>query len=255
MHMPALSEIVRYLDQTLAIAAIPGDKSNNGLQVSGATTVRRVIGGVDGCLALYEAAAAAGGDLIVVHHGESWGSGYQYFTGRIGDRLRCLYRHDLSLYAAHLPLDAHPTLGHNAQIAARLQLTDRQPFAEYCGALIGVHGLLPQPLSLAALRGVIDTALNTTCQAIAFGPEPITRLAVVSGSGAGALAAAQAAGCQALLTGDVGHTDYHVIRELGGTLITGGHYRTECPGVLAVLDRLADQFGVETRFIDIPTGL
>ena len=253
--MAKLTDIVAFLNQTLDLAAVPGDVSNNGLQVEGAAEVTKVVGGVDGCLALYQGAAAAGADLVVVHHGESWGTGHKYFTGRIGGRLDQLFRAEMSLYAAHLPLDAHPTLGHNAQIADRLELRHREPFAEYAGVKVGLIGDLPEPLGAESLAAQVNAVLDTECRVIDFADAPISRIGVVSGSGTSALEESQKRGCQALITGDVSHTDYHTIRELGGCLIVAGHYKTEYPGILAVLDLLATEFGVETEFIDLPTGL
>jgi dinuclear metal center YbgI/SA1388 family protein len=253
--MATLAEITEYLDATLNLAAVPGDKSNNGLQVAGGDEVQTVVGGVDGCLALYQGAAAAGADLVLVHHGESWGPGHRYFTGGIGARLALLFRAEMSLYAVHLPLDAHPTLGHNAQIADRLGLRHRLPFAEYAGVPVGIIGELPEPMGAEELAARVNDALDTDCLVLDFADARIDRVGIVSGSGTSALAESQRLGCQALITGDVGHTDYHVIQELGGCLLAAGHYKTEAPGILAVLDLLEQEFGVETEFIDLPTGM
>jgi putative NIF3 family GTP cyclohydrolase 1 type 2 len=124
-----LSELCQFLDNTLQIKSFPSDKSNNGLQVEGNREVKSVGGGVDACYELYDKAAAYQVDLIFVHHGESWGPGWKYITGTSARRLQKLFKHRMSLYAAHLPLDAHVELGHNAQIAKLLGLNNCQGLA------------------------------------------------------------------------------------------------------------------------------
>ena len=136
-----------------------------------------------------------------------------------------------------------------------LNLRDQVWFAKYAGIEIGVHGDLPEPQTVGQLCEQFNTALSTTCTALTFGVETCKRVAVISGAGASALENCAALGIDALITGEYGHTDYHVAKELGINLIAAGHYATETPGVHAVLDILADEFGVETTFIDHPTGL
>jgi len=248
-------ELVAYLDERLAIRAIPLDKASNGLQVEGRAEVRRVLGAVDGSLLCYQLAAAREADFLFVHHGEFWGEGMRTVTGRLARRLGTLLRAELSLYAAHLPLDAHPTLGHNAVIAQRLGLVETLPFAPYAGALIGVAGALPAPLAMPALVARIDVALATS--ATVHGPVPglVRRLGIVSGGGAAAIVECHRLGLDCLLTGEVGHTDFHPIHELGVPVIAAGHYRTEAPGVEAVVAELHERFGLAGEFLDLPTGL
>jgi dinuclear metal center YbgI/SA1388 family protein len=248
-------ELVAYLDERLAIRAIPLDKSSNGLQVEGRAEVRRVVGAVDGSLQSYRQAAARQADLLFVHHGEFWGEGVRAVTGRVARRLGTLLRAEVSLYAAHLPLDAHPELGHNAVIAQRLALVETQPFAPYAGVMIGIAGRLPEPLPMAALVARIDAALATHASVCGPVAGPVRRLGIVSGGGAAAIAECQRLGLDALLTGEVGHTDFHPIHELGIPVIAAGHYRTEAPGVEAVLAELTQRFGLACEFLDLPTGL
>lgn len=247
-------ELVSYLDELLNIEAVPGDKSSNGLQVEGKGEVRRIIGAVDACAATYEQTIEEDGDFIFVHHGEFWSS-LSSLTGRVGQRFRLLFQHDLSLYAAHLPLDAHPTLSHNACMARLFEIEEATPFAEYAGAHVGLWAELPTPLSLAQIQETLNDGLSTSCQLVTPHDKPISRLAIVSGGGSSALPECQALGIECLVTGEVGHTDFHIVHELGIPLIAAGHYKTECPGVEAVLLHLAEQFDVACEFIDIPTGL
>lgn len=253
--MPPLHTVVDYLDQLLKIDTIPGDKSNNGLQVEAGAEVRTIIGGVDASLELYHRAAEHNADLVVVHHGESWGAGIQYLTGRTGARFGYLLKRGISLYAAHLPMDAHAELGHNACIARMLNLQDPEPFAEYAGAMIGVCGALPVPLPLTELKQHLDGALETDAALFSFHSGDVRRVGIVSGGGGAAIDACRQHDLQCLITGEFGHAWYHPARESGVSVLAGGHYRTESPGVKAVLDALAERFGVACQFIDLPTGL
>jgi len=253
--MAHLNEIVEFLDDTLAISSIPDDKSNNGLQIQGGDSVTTVIGAVDGCLQTYEAAAERDADLIFVHHGESWGDSLKRLTGHTAERLRVLFKRDISLYAAHLPLDAHSELGHNARIANTLGLREQSTFAEYAGAEIGIRGEI-DAVSVDDLAALVDEQLSTQSVVYNFGSREIHSVGVISGAGAGAIPECHRLGIGCLITGEFGHTDYHVIRELGDVaVIAAGHYKTEVPGVIAVLDLLKKQFDVTCEFVDSPTGL
>jgi dinuclear metal center YbgI/SA1388 family protein len=254
--MVKLTELTDFLDTELSIHGVPGDKSNNGLQVEGKAEVRKVIGGVDGSLELYRQASEKSGDFIFVHHGESWGDSLRYLTGRIARRLTILFRNEISLYAAHLPLDAHPNLGNNARIATCLGIGNAAPFAEYAGVNVGVHGELNCPMGAGELAAAVRSALAADTQVFDFAGKPIRKIGIISGAGASALTECHALGLDCLITGECGHTEYHVIKELADVaLITAGHYKTEVPGVVAVLDLLADRFAIPCEFIDIPTEM
>jgi dinuclear metal center YbgI/SA1388 family protein len=253
--MASRTDVVDFLDHLLDVHGIPGDKSANGLQVEGAAEITKLAGSVDACAAVYDEVAACGAQMLFVHHGEFWGPGVRSVTGRIATRFGKLLHHRISLYAAHLPLDADRDFGHNACLADLLGLRDRVWFAKYAGVEIGVHGDLPESMSIDGLCHLLDEALATSCTALRFGKETLSRVAVISGAGSSALETCAALGIDALVTGEYGHTDYHVAKELGINLIAAGHYATETPGVHAVLEILADEFDLETVFIDHPTGL
>ena len=157
------------------------DCSNNGLQVEASTEVTKVAFAVDACLATFQQAAAVGAEPVV-HHGLSWGSGVRRFKGCIGWRLAELFRNGVSLYACHLPFDAHPTLGNNAGLAAMLGLQDPQPFFQYGGGSIGLHGGLAAPTSLEALADILNRELPTTCRLFPIEKQGlVSRVGVVSG--------------------------------------------------------------------------
>ncbi len=253
--MTTRDAIVTYLDDLLDIHAFPGDKSANGLQVEGGNEVRRIVGAVDASLATYRRAIELDADLVFVHHGEVWGDGIRTFSGMIGERFRTLFRHDLSLYAAHLPLDAHPEIGHNACIARVLELRDIQPFGAYAGAEIGACGELPAELTVDRLAQRLDSLLDTRTTVIDPANRPVRTVGIVSGGGISAIHDCLARGIDVLVTGEINHTWYHPVHELGIPVLVAGHYKTEVPGVLAVLDLLRDGFDVECQFVDLPTGL
>ena len=249
-----LTDITTRLDELLAVGAFE-DTSNHGLQVEAGAEVERVAFAVDACRAAFEAAARADCQLLCVHHGLSWGSNLKRLTGVAAQRIGLLFREGISLYAAHLPLDAHPEYGHNAVIARRLGLDHIQPFGRYAGQEIGFQGTLPQPLPLADLVETVETALACSCQVEGTTGEPSVRsLGIVSGGGGELVLEAAAAGLDAFLTGEIAHQHLHAIRETGLPVIAAGHYKTEVPGLEALERVVADEFGLDCHFIDLPTG-
>lgn len=254
--MIPLKTLTEYLDELLKIAAIPGDDSNNGLQVEASETVNKAVFGVDAGQALFEAARARSADFIFVHHGLSWGGEPRRFTGITASRLKLLFNHGISLYAAHLPLDAHPDFGHNALLADMVKLRQRYYFAEYHGCAIACGGVLPEVCFADQLVAKLEKQLN--CKAGVFGDQgrTIEKVGIVSGGGGlDGLLACIAEGMDCYLTGEMGHTMYHLVRESGITVIQLGHYRSEVPGVQAVMEKIRKKFPVDCEFIDIPTGL
>lgn len=249
------NELVHELNDLLNLDDIPEDSSNNGLQVEGRTEVRRVIGGVDACLELYQHAIEQKADFIFVHHGESWGGGWRTLTGPVAKRIHTLMTAGMSLYAAHLPLDAHPVIGHNARLAAMMKLTNRRPFAQYAGAMIGVYGELPHPSTAADLADRLGEQLQGPVTCYDFRQRPISRVGIVSGGGMGALEECEKYQIDCLITGECTHSSYHAIKERSMAVLAGGHYRTETPGVHAVLNLLHERFQLDCQFIDLPTGL
>ena len=253
-----LAELVsRYDDRLRTDAFADVDASANGLQVGpDRREVETVAFAVDAAEQTAEAAAERGADLLVTHHGVSWG-GIERVTGRQYGRVAPLVNEDVALYVSHLPLDAHPKLGNAAGVADLLGLDDREPFAELGPEHIGQRGRAPEPIPTDHLRETLESELDHFGQGVRvldFGPENIEDVAVVTGSGVDWLDEAIEKDVDALITGEGKQKAYHEAREAGLTVFLGGHYATETFGVQS-LQALADNWGLETTYIDAPTGL
>lgn len=244
--------LVAYLDEYLAVAEWR-DKALNGLQVEGRAEVARVATATDAALATFALAADAGADFLIVHHGLFWGAPVP-ITGPTRERVAALLDTGISLYAAHLPLDGHAEVGNNAVLARLLGLTDVGPFGEWDGRAIGVRGRLAEPTDPHELAARLEALLGGRTEVLAFGPGPIERLAIVSGDAAELVEDAARAGLDALVTGETRHQAWHPARESRLHLLFAGHYATETLGVRALGDHVAETFGVETVFLDVPTG-
>lgn len=245
------------LDTELETAAYADvDASANGLQVeSSREEIAHVAVAVDAAVETIERAALADADLLVTHHGISWG-GIDRVTDVAYKRLDALFSHDLPLYVSHLPLDGHQKLGNAAQIAEILELEDRKPFGEHGGVPVGQQGRLPDAVAVETLAERLAPHLDIggqPIQTLAFGSEPVTDVAIVTGSGVDFLGDASDA-ADVLLTGEGKQHAYHEAKERELNLLLGGHYATETFGVKAVAS-LLEQWGLETTFIDCPTGL
>ncbi|MDD5698034.1 MAG: Nif3-like dinuclear metal center hexameric protein [Victivallaceae bacterium] len=254
--MVRLKELTGYLDELLNIAAVPGDDSNNGLQVEASETVNKAVFGVDAGQALFEAARAQSADFVFVHHGLSWGGEPRRFTGVTASRLKYLFNNGISLYAAHLPLDAHPQLGHNALLADMVKLRQRYYFADYHGCAIACGGVLPEVCFVDQLVAKLEPQLH--CKAVVFGDQgrKLEKVGIISGGGGlDGLLACIAEEMDCYVTGEMGHVMYHLIRESGITVVQLGHYHSEVPGVRAVMRKVEKKFSIDCEFIDIPTGL
>jgi dinuclear metal center YbgI/SA1388 family protein len=248
-----LRDIVSYLDAELRTSAFR-DRSANGLQVEGAADVRTVGLGVDACLATFRAAKEHACDLVVVHHGMIWNDGIRSVKGNTRKRLDFLLRNDISLYAAHLPLDAHPKLGNNVGLAKLLGIRKPVPFGEYRGQTIGFAGKLPRPVSAKDLAAALGEKLGRKLGASPFvrgdAKRKLKSVAICSGGGMALLAEAAEAGYDALVTGEGVHADSLEIADLGFTVVFAGHYETETLGVKAVGAALKRRFGLRTVFLD-----
>ena len=247
-----LAGIVAWLDRTLDLAAFAGDFSNNGLQVEGAAGgVSKVACGVDASPAFYEEARRRGAQLLLVHHGISWGNSLARLAGPAYRLVAPLVRADQALYAAHLPLDAHPVLGNNAQIAKALGLRGVRPFGVYHGFPIGVRGAFPRALPWdevkARFRAICPGGRFDSVDA---GKKLVRTVGIVSGGGADECAQASAAGLDAFLTGEFGLQHRNAVLLDPVNLAAAGHYATERFGVRALGGALAAEFGIEWEFVD-----
>jgi len=252
-----LSEFTNRLDDELRTGAYADlDASANGLQVeSESETVDHVAFAVDAATATVEAAVDAGADVLVTHHGVVWG-GMERLTGEHYRRIAPLVRNDVALYVSHLPLDGHQELGNAAGVGDVLGLRRRRPFGEVGTETIGQRGLTSDPLSVAEVRDRLDDLPGavTETQVLDFGPEAVEDVAIVTGGGADWLDEAVDAGVDAFVTGEGKQKVYHKARETSVNVFLAGHYATETFGVRALQDR-ADEWELETTFLDHPTGL
>lgn len=231
------------------------DDSLNGIQVGCSNkALKKVAFAVDACLESIQRAAQAKADALFVHHGLLWGRPAR-IEGSLLERIRGLVDADLGLYACHLPLDMHPEYGNNAQLANRLDLQERKPFGVYHGVAIGVSGRLPSPRSAQEIITSLLPDNSKPRTLIAAGPERISSVAVVSGGAPFEALQALGQGIDAFVTGEPSHSVYHQVVEGGLTFIAAGHYATEVWGVKAVQAKLKAETGMETIFIDLPTGL
>jgi dinuclear metal center YbgI/SA1388 family protein len=250
--MTRLHSIISALDELLEPAAF-GDLGPNGLQVPGPQDVQRVVTGVSAQRALVERAVEEGAQLVLVHHGLFWDFMPAGLTPTLAERLRPLFKHDVALAAYHLPLDGHPELGNNAILAERLGCERHEPFGTYRGAAIGRAGTFPGD-GVAAADLFVRVREVTAREPTVFdgGPDRVRRIGIVSGSGADALNEAIDLGLDAFLTGEPREHVMADAREAGIHFIAAGHYATETFGVRALGDWLAQRFGVEHVWVDIP---
>jgi dinuclear metal center YbgI/SA1388 family protein len=231
------------------------DASMNGMQVSRKQEeIQSLAVAVDASLETFERAAAAGADAVFVHHGLFWGKPLA-LSGSHYKRIACLFEHDMALFAAHLPLDAHPEVGNNAGIADALGIENREPFGIYHGCAIGMKGSFSEPVTISEMLKRLQLEDEPNVSVLPFGPEKISTAGIVSGGAANQVHDAIAEGLDAFVTGEALHQVYHYCMESGITVIAGGHYRTEVYGVRMVAKKLEEEFGLKTVFIDVPTGL
>ncbi len=252
MKTVSLKHLVGYLNEYLRVTAIP-DKSLNGLQVEGAPRVTRVAFAVDACSKTIRAAARIEAGMLIVHHGLFW-SNNERITGVMRERIGLLVKNNISLYAAHLPLDCHDEVGNNVELARILGLELGRKFADYHGVEIGFIAEADRALTRAALAGRIAKQLNCRVQRLDFGPAKIKRIGIVSGGAADFAAEAKELGCEAFVTGETSHTAYHLAREAGINVMYAGHYASETVGVKALARHLRAKMSLECKFISAPTG-
>ena len=227
------------------------DYCPNGLQVEGRDQVRRLVTGVTACQALIDAAVVEEADAILVHHGYFWKNEDARVRGMKKQRLQSLLRHDISLFAYHLPLDAHPRLGNNAQLARRLGLRVEGGLEPDNPLSIGNVGRLEEPMSAADFVAHVEAVLGREALHIGDVQDEIETLAWCTGAAQGFIEQAQALGVDAYLSGEISEPTTHFARETGIHYFACGHHATERYGVQAVGEWLANEYGLEHIFIDI----
>ena len=223
------------------------DYGPNGLQVEGRTEVRHLVCGVTASLALIEAAIEAKADAILVHHGLFWRGQDGRVTGWMKQRLAQLIRHDINLFAYHLPLDAHPTLGNNAQLGARFGWVADARFGEQdLGFVASIT-----PTDLDSLKAQVSEGLGRSATAVAGDGRPLRRVAWCTGGAQGYFEGAIAAGADVFVTGEISEPQAHYARETGVAFIAAGHHATERYGVQGVGAQVAQDLGLTWQFIDV----
>ncbi len=223
------------------------DYGPNGLQVEGRTEVRHLVCGVTASLALIDAAIAAKADAILVHHGLFWRGQDGRITGWMKQRIARLIQHDINLFAYHLPLDAHPTLGNNAQLGARLGWTADARFGEQD---LGFSAVIAST-DLDALTEHLRHTLGRDVTAVPGDGRPLRRVAWCSGGAQGYFEAAIAAGADVFITGEISEPQAHYARETGVAFVAAGHHATERYGVQGVGAQVAQDLGLRWQFIDV----
>lgn len=248
-----VKDLVSYFEENLRISDFDGaDISLNGLQVGDLEAdVKKLAFAVDASLESIEQAAKWGADMLFVHHGLFWGRPIA-ITGRHYRRVKTLLDNNVALFACHLPLDAHPELGNNAQMAKKLGLQQVEPFSFFRGVHVGVKGLLPEPLTEKEVIEKLDVAITDRTLVVGNPERKIKKVGIVSGDGASDMYDALKEGLDALITGEARYTTYNdCLEEPNFTLMYLGHYETEVFGVKAVLEKVA-QLGLETAFLENP---
>lgn len=227
------------------------DYGPNGLQVEGRVQVRKIVSGVTASRALIEAAIAAQADAIFVHHGLFWRGHDGCVTGWMKQRLALLLAHDINLFAYHLPLDAHPELGNNAQLGLQLGLTATARFGEQDLGFLGSRADGASFADASELAGHIEKVLKRPVLQVGQAPGRIQTIAWCSGGAQSYFEAAIAAGADAFITGEISEPQAHYARELGVVFIACGHHASERYGAPAVAAQVAARFGLAHEFIDI----
>ena len=246
----------KYLEQLLAVSAVK-DYCPNGLQVQGCEDINTIVTGVSANRALIESAIAVNADAIIVHHGFFWKNENPCLLGAKRERIALLLEHNINLFAYHLPLDVHPTLGNNAQFANLL--TIEQP--DFLPAS-GVKGLLaladvPPHLfpSIDNLVSHLTKTLARTPEAVIAHDRPIRRLAWCTGAAQDFIDDAIALGADAYISGEISERTYHAALEGDIHYLACGHHATERYGVNALGEHLQETLSLKHQFIDIPNPI
>ncbi|WP_024466993.1 Nif3-like dinuclear metal center hexameric protein [Treponema pedis] len=234
------------------------DVSQNGLQVGNSgKKIKKAAFAVDACKAVISIAKERKADILFVHHGLFWSKSI-LITGIHYERIKMLLDSDIALYAVHLPLDAHPLYGNNAGLSARLSLEDKKEFGLYHGINIGFYGNLPlknnEGLSIDETISLLFPDGEKPADILPFGKKKIKSVGIISGGAAENISEAVDLNLDLYITGEIEHVTYHTALENKINVIAGGHYQTETVGVRLVAKRLESDTGIETCFIDVPTG-
>lgn len=253
MPKASLSQIVRHCERTLRTADVNDyDGAHNGLQVENRGGVTRLAAAVDASLATIRMAVAAKADLLIVHHGLFWSARHPW-TGRNYELMRLLVENNLAVYSSHLPLDLHPRLGNNVQLAGALGLRNLKPFFFDREQHLGVQAQSSVPLKELSRR--LQLVVRAEPVVLRGGPSVCKRIGIVTGGAGSEVKRAASEGVDTFITGEGPHWTFGLAQELGVNVLYGGHYATETFGVKALAEELSRKFGVSWEFLDHPSGL
>jgi dinuclear metal center YbgI/SA1388 family protein len=244
------SELLQAFDDLLQPARFR-DHGPNGLQVEGREQARHIVSGVTASLAFIEAAIAAGADSLFVHHGLFWRGQDGRVTGWMKQRLALLLRHDINLFAYHLPLDAHPELGNNAQLGRQLGLVAASRFGEQDLGFLGQRDQGGAFASGEDLARHVSQALGRSVTQVGQREGPLRNIAWCTGGAQGYFESAIAAGADAFITGEISEPQTHYARECGVVFLACGHHASERYGAPAVAGHVAQALGLTHQFIDV----
>jgi dinuclear metal center YbgI/SA1388 family protein len=248
-------EILSYCDDLLDCSSFE-DYGPNGLQVPGGAEVTRVATGVSANLETLDRGIKGGAELVITHHGLLWGDEVSPLSVPMAARLRALLCAGASLAAYHLPLDAHPEIGNNALLRDALDLEpDGRPFGAAKGSSVGLIGRAGEPIGIEELRGRLASAVGREPLVFDAGPDEIRTVGIVTGAGGFALHEAGPLGLDALVTGEPSEPVMGEAREYGIHFLAGGHYATETFGIRRLGELMAERFGIEQEFIDVPNPI
>ncbi len=229
------------------------DYAPNGLQIDGRPELKRLAFAVSATQDSLKNALAWGADGLVVHHGIFWKhQGARPVVGPWGERVKLAVRHDLNLFAYHLPLDAHPEIGNAATLARGLGLSQLEPFAVTKRQPLGIKGVLPSPMTARALREKLGKLLgHQVILASSDEKREIQTMGIITGGANNEWVRAQEEGLDAFLTGEISEYNWHDAIEAGVHYFAGGHHATERPGIISLMEQVkSDHPGLEVTFLD-----
>ncbi|MGB1297966.1 MAG: Nif3-like dinuclear metal center hexameric protein [Psychrobium sp.] len=248
--MVSRNELMAFLEKTLEPHKIK-DFCPNGLQVEGAMDIKKIVTGVTASQALVDAAIETGADALLVHHGYFWKGENQTITSLKKNRIKSLLMADINLIAYHLPLDIHPTLGNNAQLAQRFGISNIQGLESGNPVSVAVKGEFSTPITVAELGRRIGQSLTRDVLVEGKADKEVRTVAWCSGGGQSFIEMAGEQGIDAFISGEVSEQTIHLAREYDIAFFAAGHHATERYGAKALGEFVADNLDVDVEFIDI----
>ena len=249
-----LKDLISYIDSLLKVNDFK-DHSPNGLQVEGSASIEKVVTGVSASLELFNQAKEENADLVLVHHGMFWDSDSRVIRGSVKERLLLLLKNNITLAGYHLPLDAHPVYGNNAQIIKKLNLIKREPFGIYGGKNIGFIGYTKGKENINTFIKKIKQTIDKDILMLKFGNDSINKVAVCSGGAPELVKEAIKRKADLFLTGEATEWVYHLCKEEKIHYIAAGHHATERFGIQALGSHLQKKFKIKVKFIDLPNPI